>query len=65
MFGAAFEHDLDAMVGGGEFTDDLWGAECAPSRANGEEDQGPAACGTGLGRALTFGSARARGFSRG
>ena len=44
MFGAAFEHDLDAMVGGGEFTDDLWGAERAPSRANGEEDQDLAAC---------------------
>ena len=44
MFGAAFEHDLDAMVGRGEFTADLWSAECAPARANGEEDQDLAAC---------------------
>ena len=44
MFGTAFEHDLDAMLGGGEFTDDLWSAECAPARANGEEDQDLAAC---------------------
>lgn len=38
MFGTAFEHDLDAMLGGGEFTADLWSAERAPARTNGEED---------------------------
>jgi hypothetical protein len=46
MFGTAFEHDLDAMLGGGEFTADLWSAERAPARANGEEDQDLAACDT-------------------
>ena len=44
MLGAVFEHDLDAMSGGGKFMDDLRGAERTPARANGEEDQDLAAC---------------------
>jgi hypothetical protein len=47
VLGAVFEHDLDVMSGGGEFMDDLWGAERPPSGTDGEEDQGPAACGAG------------------